>query len=97
MYDEADLESLDIDALTVVDNTMQPEYDNRRTHFPVDGFDLKSYMSKIELKIIHEALENSGGVIAQAAKSLGLRRTTLAEKMRKYQIDRSQKASTTSC
>ena len=97
VYDETDLESLDIDALTVIDNTTRPEYDIRRTHFPVDGFDLKSYMSKIELNIIHEALEHSGGVIAQAAKSLGLRRTTLAEKMRKYQIDRSQKASTTSC
>jgi sigma-54 specific flagellar transcriptional regulator A len=56
--------------------------------FPVEGFDLKAYISKIEVKIIQDALENSDGVVAHAAKTLGLRRTTLAEKMRKYHIDR---------
>ena len=56
--------------------------------FPLDGFDLKSYISNIEVNIILDALNNSGGVIAHAAKSLGLQRTTLAEKMRKYHIDR---------
>jgi DNA-binding NtrC family response regulator len=35
-----------------------------------------------------DALDKSGTVIAHAVKSLRLRRTTLAEKMRKYQIDR---------
>ena len=56
--------------------------------FPVEGFDLKTYISNIEIKIIKEALENTGGVIAHAAKTLGLRRTTLAEKMRKHHIDK---------
>jgi sigma-54 specific flagellar transcriptional regulator A len=55
---------------------------------PTEGFDLKTYISNIEVTLIQDALEKSGGVIAHAAKSLGLRRTTLAEKMRKYQIDR---------
>lgn len=59
-----------------------------RVNFPAEGFDLKSYISNIEVNIIQEALDKSGGVIAHAAKSLGLRRTTLAEKMRKYHIDR---------
>ncbi|MGB5398001.1 MAG: helix-turn-helix domain-containing protein [Gammaproteobacteria bacterium] len=49
---------------------------------------MKSYISNIEVNIILDALNNSGGVIAHAAKSLGLQRTTLAEKMRKYHIDR---------
>jgi len=57
-------------------------------HIPAEGIDLKSYISNIEVNIIQDALEKSGGVIAHAAKSLGLRRTTLAEKMRKYQIER---------
>ncbi len=57
-------------------------------NFPVEGFDLKSYIASIEVGIIENALDNSGGVIAHAAKSLGLRRTTLAEKMRKYHIER---------
>ena len=59
-----------------------------QVNFPVEGFDLKTYISNVEVKIIEEALDSSDGVIAHAAKSLGLRRTTLAEKMRKYQIDR---------
>ena len=67
-----------------------------RVHIPVDGIDLKSYISNIEVHIIQEALEKSGGVIAHAAKSLGLRRTTLAEKMRKYQIERDPNATTAS-
>jgi sigma-54 specific flagellar transcriptional regulator A len=59
-----------------------------QVNFPVEGFDLKTYISSVEVKIIEEALDNTDGVIAHAAKSLGLRRTTLAEKMRKYNIDR---------
>ena len=67
-----------------------------RVNIPVDGIDLKSYISNIEINIIQEALEKSGGVSAHAAKSLGLRRTTLAEKMRKYQIERDPNATTAS-
>lgn len=57
-------------------------------HLPAEGFDLKTYISNIEINIIQEALSMSDGVIAHAAKALGLRRTTLAEKMRKYNIER---------
>ena len=59
-----------------------------KMHLPKEGFDLKTYISNIEVNIIQEALNKSDGVIAHAAKTLGLRRTTLAEKMRKYNIDR---------
>ncbi len=59
-----------------------------RMHIPAEGIDLKSYMASIEINLILDALDKAGGVIAHAAKSLGLRRTTLAEKMRKYNIDR---------
>ena len=65
-----------------------------RVHIPVEGFDLKAYISNIEVNIIQDALDKSGGVIAHAAKSLGLRRTTLAEKMRKYQIERDPNTTT---
>jgi len=60
-----------------------------QVHIPAEGFDLKAYMSNIEVKIIQDALDNTDGVISHAAKTLGLRRTTLAEKMRKYHIDKS--------
>lgn len=57
-------------------------------HIPTDGIDLKTYISNIEVMMIQNALESSGGIIANAAKLLGLQRTTLSEKMRKYHIDR---------
>ena len=57
-------------------------------HLPEAGFDLKSYISDMEVHYIREALEASDGVVAQAAKLLGLRRTTLVEKLRKYGIQR---------
>ncbi len=71
-----------------IDHTETSNIKPPEVNFPVEGFDLKTYISNVEVKIIEEALENTDGVIAHAAKSLGLRRTTLAEKMRKYDIDR---------
>ncbi len=55
---------------------------------PPGGLDLKAYISEMEVALIREALQESGGVVAHAAKLLGLRRTTLAEKMRKYGLNR---------
>lgn len=57
-------------------------------HLPEDGMDLRDHMARIELGLIREALERSDGVVAHAAQLLGLRRTTLAEKLRKYGIER---------
>ncbi|PJJ99327.1 Fis family transcriptional regulator [Lysobacteraceae bacterium NML91-0213] len=57
-------------------------------HLPEDGLDLRDHMAQIELRLIREALERSDGVVAHAAQLLGLRRTTLAEKLRKYGIER---------
>ena len=57
-------------------------------HLPESGFDLKSYIGDLEVHYIREALEATDGVVAQAAKLLGLRRTTLVEKLRKYGIQR---------
>lgn len=51
-------------------------------------FDLKEHLAKLELELITEALSESGGVVATAAKRLGLRRTTLVEKMKKYHVER---------
>ena len=57
---------------------------------PETGLDLREYMAGIELRLIREALERSQGVVAHAAQLLGLRRTTLVEKLRKYGIEREQ-------
>jgi sigma-54 specific flagellar transcriptional regulator A len=51
---------------------------------PEDGVSLKAHMADIERQLIADALEQSGGVVARAAKLLGTRRTTLVEKIRRY-------------
>ncbi len=50
--------------------------------------DLKSHLAEVEQTLIEQALNEADGVIAQAAKYLGLQRTTLVEKMRKHGIRR---------
>jgi sigma-54 specific flagellar transcriptional regulator A len=49
-----------------------------------DGFDLRSYLEALEQQLIERAMQSAGGTVAQAARLLGLRRTTLVEKLRKY-------------
>jgi len=53
---------------------------------PEEGFDLKDYLAKLECSYIYHALNDNRGIVAHAAKRLGLRRTTLVEKMKKYGI-----------
>ncbi len=59
---------------------------------PEDGIDLREHMARIELNLIRDALERAGGVVAHAAQLLGLRRTTLVEKLRKYGVERDEAA-----
>lgn len=56
---------------------------------PREGIDLKEHLSNLEMNFIKQALEDAGGVVAHAAKRLGMRRTTLVEKLRKYGLQRS--------
>jgi sigma-54 specific flagellar transcriptional regulator A len=56
---------------------------------PREGIDLKGHLSNLEVTLIKQALEESGGVVAHAAERLHLRRTTLVEKLRKYGLQRS--------
>jgi sigma-54 specific flagellar transcriptional regulator A len=54
------------------------------------GFDLRQYLEQLEQRLIVRAMELSGGTVAQAARVLGLRRTTLVEKLRKYAMGLSE-------
>ena len=56
---------------------------------PRGGLDLKEHLSNLEVGYIRQALDDAHGVVAQAAKRLGMRRTTLVEKLRKYGLQRS--------
>lgn len=58
---------------------------------PVNGLDLKEYLNDLEKSLIQQALDDASGVVARAADKLKIRRTTLVEKMRKYDITRKEK------
>ena len=55
---------------------------------PLDGIDLKAYLADLEQHLIQQALDEAKGVVARAADKLQMRRTTLVEKMRKYDLNR---------
>lgn len=57
---------------------------------PEGGIDLKQYLNELEYSLIQSALDEANGVVAHAASLLKMRRTTLVEKMRKYQIKRDE-------
>ena len=54
------------------------------TRLTSEGIDLKEHLARIEVALIRQALARADGVVAHAAKSLKLQRTTLVEKLRKY-------------
>lgn len=55
-----------------------------------DGsIDLKKHLNELEQYYIKKALQDSGGVVSKAAERLKMGRTTLVEKMRKFEIRRS--------
>ena len=52
---------------------------------PADGLDLPGYMADVERQLIQQALDETRGNRQRAAKRLGLKRTTLVEKIRRLQ------------
>jgi sigma-54 specific flagellar transcriptional regulator A len=57
---------------------------------PVNGIDLRDFMTRLERNLIQQALDDTNSVVAHAADRLHIRRTTLVEKMRKYGLGRSE-------
>jgi sigma-54 dependent transcriptional regulator, flagellar regulatory protein len=53
---------------------------------PRGGIDLKDHLSAIEVGLIRKALAEADGTVAEAARLLRMRRTTLVEKLRKYRL-----------
>ncbi len=53
---------------------------------PTGATSLKTYLETIEIALIRRALHQTNGVIAHAARKLNIRRTTLAEKIKRYAI-----------
>lgn len=63
-----------------------PELQIAVMRLPEDGADLRALVERLEKRLIEQALERHAHVVAHAARALGLRRTTLTEKLRRYGI-----------
>jgi sigma-54 specific flagellar transcriptional regulator A len=69
-----------------------PESIVNAPRLPTEGLDLKAHLNTLEQSLIQQALDESEGVVAHAAKRLHMRRTTLVEKLRKYGLQRHQES-----
>jgi len=56
---------------------------------PEEGLNLKEFLADLEVSMIEQALSKNNWVVARSAELLGMRRTTLVEKMRKYDLQKS--------
>lgn len=71
------------------DNEPEPEFNQAGSGvLPEEGIELKDYLAELEISLITQALERFDYVVARAAEILGVRRTTLVEKMKKYNLSR---------
>jgi sigma-54 specific flagellar transcriptional regulator A len=71
-----------------------PSGDTDAATLPAAGIDLRAHLTQIERRLIEQALERSKGTVAHAARLLGLRRTTLVEKLRKLGLVSAELATT---
>ena len=55
--------------------------------FPDDGLDMPAYLTSIEKDLIRRSLERTGGNRNKAAELLGIKRTTLVEKLKRLGPD----------
>ncbi|MCL1139639.1 sigma-54 dependent transcriptional regulator [Shewanella pneumatophori] len=79
------------DALASIFNDEEPiEIPETRfpSELPPEGVNLKDLLAELEIDMIRQALDQQDNVVARAAEMLGIRRTTLVEKMRKYGLSK---------
>lgn len=69
------------------DDPLEPEVPGVQ-ELPPEGVNLKELLADLEVNMINQALDAQDGVVARAADMLGMRRTTLVEKMKKYNLQR---------
>ncbi len=70
----------------VVGSQLSPVASGAHVNLPKEGLDLKRYLARIEQDMIHQALVEADGVVQRAAELLGVGRTTLVEKIKRYDI-----------
>ena len=82
----AAIDSVDSSAKAQVNDTIENLPAALLAQLPAQGIDLKEYLTVMEGDLIRQALTECNGVVAHAAKRLNMRRTTLVEKLRKYDL-----------
>ncbi len=86
---ESDVDSLASDVTTQSSDIQEhPKNLEDLAILPIDGLNLKDFLSNLEKQLIQQALHHCNNVVARAAEKLKIRRTTLVEKMRKYHLQR---------
>ncbi len=79
------------DEVALVEAAAPPVFESAHL-LPEQGLDLKDHLADIEVSLIRQALDATGGVVAHAARLLHMQRTTLVEKLRKYGLQNSMAA-----
>jgi sigma-54 specific flagellar transcriptional regulator A len=78
-----------VDLTEVATATNQSVGDNSEGDLlPSEGLNLKDHLADLEVSLIKQSLVKHDYVVARAAETLGMRRTTLVEKMRKYDVQK---------
>ena len=83
-YDEDETDNSSFD-----DNSFDGTNKQAIDLLPNDGLNLKEFLADLEVSMINQALDKNDWVVARSAELLGMRRTTLVEKMRKYNLQKS--------
>ncbi|KGJ97017.1 sigma-54 interaction domain-containing protein [Colwellia psychrerythraea] len=86
-FDYEDDESSE-DALVDINSAVEKVAVTDSTLLPSDGLNLKEHLADLEVSLIKQSLNKHDYVVARAAETLGMRRTTLVEKMRKYNLQK---------
>lgn len=68
------------------ESTAPPQEASISEILPLDGINLETYIEQLENTLIMQALERTGNNKNQAAKLLGLNRTTLVERIKKRKL-----------
>ena len=82
------VEELEQEALASMFSSYEDEQAGVNSELPPEGLNLKEMLADLEVDMIKQALDAQSGVVARAADMLGMRRTTLVEKMRKYGLNK---------
>ena len=87
--DKFQIDPVEMEAGKVFLESMMTFDPDEAPRLPREGIDLKEHLADLEYKLIKQALDDADGVVAHAANRLKLRRTTLVEKLRKFDLQRS--------